>query len=192
MSEETYGRIVDTAYKLIAEHGLDHTSMSMIAREVGISKPAIYYYFTSKDVLIDVLFEELCKEMGFAKSFAVSDYTEHNFRDKLLEDGFHMIKEHQENPHFSRVVNEFLTLCLRNDTYRERIQAITKGFVTGFQDLLQQGVELGVVSGERIAAKAQLLTVVIDNIGNFMVMGYDFGSDYEQIWAEAVHNALNR
>lgn len=191
MSEETYGNIVDTAYRLIAEHGLDHTSMSMIAKEVGISKPAIYYYFASKEVLIDVLFEEMCKKMGFAKSFVIQDYSESNFRTKLLEDGYQMIREQRENDSFSRVVNEFLTLCLRNEKYRERIHAITKGFVTGFSDLLLRGVEWGVLSDDRIPSKAHLLTMVIDNIGNFMVMGYEPDIDYEHIWTEAVQSVLN-
>lgn len=191
MSEETYGKIIETAYELIAEHGLDHTSMQMIAKEVGISKPAIYYYFASKDVLIDVLFEEICKEMGFGKCFVIDEYTERNFQSKLLEDGYRMIRDQQANPDFSRVVNEFLTLCLRNEKYMERIQSITKGFVTGFTELLRRGVELGVLPDRRIAAKAQLLTIVSDNIGNFMLMGYDFDIKYEEVWAEAVQNALH-
>ncbi|MCY7774876.1 TetR/AcrR family transcriptional regulator, partial [Bacillus licheniformis] len=47
----TQDAIVEAAFTLIARHGLKGTSLSMIASEVGISKPAIYYYFPSKEEL---------------------------------------------------------------------------------------------------------------------------------------------
>ncbi|CAI8719974.1 TetR family transcriptional regulator [Brevibacillus sp. IT-7CA2] len=42
---KTHQRIVDVAFQLFAEHGIEKTSLTMIATEVGITKPAIYYHF---------------------------------------------------------------------------------------------------------------------------------------------------
>lgn len=56
---QTSQNIVEASFKLMAEHGIEKMSLSMIAKEVGISKPAIYYHFSSKEALVDFLFEEI-------------------------------------------------------------------------------------------------------------------------------------
>lgn len=49
---QTSKNIVEASFKLMAEHGIEKMSLSMIAKEVGISKPAIYYHFPSKEALV--------------------------------------------------------------------------------------------------------------------------------------------
>ena len=46
--------ILDVAERLFAEHGYASTSMDDVAEAVGVTKPAIYHYFRSKD---DILLE---------------------------------------------------------------------------------------------------------------------------------------
>lgn len=45
-------KILDTAMGLIAEKGVDQTSLAMIARKSGLSKGTLYYYYASKNDLI--------------------------------------------------------------------------------------------------------------------------------------------
>lgn len=48
--------IQKTAARVFADTGFDRTSMSMLAKECGISKAAIYHYYGSKDdLLFDIL-----------------------------------------------------------------------------------------------------------------------------------------
>lgn len=48
-------KVLDVAAKLFTELGFVGTSMRLIAEEVGISKPAIYYYFPDKKTLFEAL-----------------------------------------------------------------------------------------------------------------------------------------
>lgn len=60
--DETAGQLINTrqsileaAGKLIAEKGLKNTSLADIAREVGISKGTLYYYYSTKnDIIYDI------------------------------------------------------------------------------------------------------------------------------------------
>ena len=63
-SEETLSAIVEASYRLFAGHGIAKTTYTMIAEEVGIAKPSIYYYFKSKDALIEGIFDELCASVA--------------------------------------------------------------------------------------------------------------------------------
>ena len=45
----TKENIVKTALQLFLQNGYEKTSLNHIAREVGITKPAIYHHFKNKD-----------------------------------------------------------------------------------------------------------------------------------------------
>lgn len=185
---ETYQKIVETAYKLFAEHGIDHTSMAMIASEVGISKPAIYYYYKSKDALVQFLFEEICKELHFTKLFQVGAYSKSNFKAQLLADGYRMIEDQQNDKSFSRIFNEYMSLAARNESYQLKLNEVLASAMKGFHELLLRGVSFGIVADRQVEAKAHILSMVIDNIGNYMLMGFDL--NYKTIWTEAVESVL--
>jgi len=48
---DTKSKIIHAAVKLFPELGFEKTSMRRIAEEVGITKPALYYYYKNKDEL---------------------------------------------------------------------------------------------------------------------------------------------
>lgn len=50
--EATRAEIKDVARRLMAEHGTAGISIRMIAREMGLTAPALYHYFASRDELI--------------------------------------------------------------------------------------------------------------------------------------------
>jgi AcrR family transcriptional regulator len=48
---DTKERILQVALDLFARSGYEHTGLTQIAKQVGITKPALYYYFHSKEEL---------------------------------------------------------------------------------------------------------------------------------------------
>ncbi|MED3550287.1 TetR/AcrR family transcriptional regulator [Cytobacillus praedii] len=186
--EATYGLIVETAYKMFAENGFDKTSLAMIAKEVGISKPAIYYYFDSKEKLIDFLFEEICKEIMKQYTLTVDDLTVKNFEQFLLTIGFQMIEEQEKDVYFNKIFNEYILLATRKEKYMNQLNKIQRGYFENFNRLMNHGVKIGVVNGENVESKSNMLVMVIDNIGNFILTGLEL--DYKGIWEEAVKSVL--
>ncbi|MGX6445727.1 TetR/AcrR family transcriptional regulator [Neobacillus sp. K501] len=186
--EETYGLIVETAYKMFAENGFDKTSLAVIAKEVGISKPAIYYYFDSKEKLIDFLFEEICKEIVNQYTVTIDDLTMNNFEQFLLNIGFNMIEEQEKDVYFNKIFNEYILLATRKEKYMIQLNKIQRGYFENFSRLMNHGVKIGVVDGKNVESKSNMLVMVIDNIGNFILTGLEL--DYKGIWEEAVKSVL--
>jgi AcrR family transcriptional regulator len=58
-SEQTRALIVETALRLFREHGYEATTMRAIAKEAGVSTGNAYYYFGSKEELIQAYYDEL-------------------------------------------------------------------------------------------------------------------------------------
>ncbi|MBK5473006.1 MULTISPECIES: TetR/AcrR family transcriptional regulator [Bacillus] len=185
---QTSQNIVEASFKLMAEHGIEKMSLSMIAKEVGISKPAIYYHFSSKEALVDFLFEEIFSGYHFASYFDKEQYTKENFAEKLIADGLHMLSEYEGQEGILRVINEFIVTASRNEKYQKRLFEIQEDFLNGFHDLLKKGVELDVVSQQATEENAHTLALVIDNMSNYMLMGFQL--KYKEIWIRNVKNVM--
>ncbi|PEK03061.1 TetR family transcriptional regulator [Bacillus wiedmannii] len=185
---QTSQNIVEASFKLMAEHGIEKMSLSMIAKEVGISKPAIYYHFSSKEALVDFLFEEIFSGYHFVSYFDKEQYTKENFAEKLIADGLHMLSEYEGQEGILRVINEFIVTASRNEKYQKRLFEIQEDFLNGFHDLLKKGVELDVVSQQATEENAHTLALVIDNMSNYMLMGFQL--KYKEIWIQNVKNVM--
>lgn len=61
---ETAARIKSIARRLMAEHGAAALSLGSIAREMGVSTPALYRYFQSRDALVTALVVESYVDLG--------------------------------------------------------------------------------------------------------------------------------
>jgi AcrR family transcriptional regulator len=58
--EQTREEILDAARQVLLRKGFGATTLEAVAREVGVTKPALYYYFPSKDALLfELMFESL-------------------------------------------------------------------------------------------------------------------------------------
>lgn len=63
-SADTRTRILEVAEHLFGQHGFNGTSVDRIAREAGVNKALIYYYFDDKASLITALFDKVMGELG--------------------------------------------------------------------------------------------------------------------------------
>ncbi len=61
---DTKEKITKTALRMFLEKGYENTSLNDIAREVGITKPAIYHHFKNKDQLFHEVLNWFFEEMG--------------------------------------------------------------------------------------------------------------------------------
>ena len=80
--EETKGRIVDAAMRLFVANGYEATTMRAIAAEAGVAVGNAYYYFPSKEHLIQAFYARTHHE-HLAASRPVLD-KERKFVDRLV------------------------------------------------------------------------------------------------------------
>ncbi|HXD25952.1 MAG TPA: helix-turn-helix domain-containing protein, partial [Propionibacteriaceae bacterium] len=58
-AERTRERILDVALDLFRQHGYEATTMRMIANAAGVALGNSYYYFPSKDHLVQAFYERM-------------------------------------------------------------------------------------------------------------------------------------
>jgi len=81
-SERTRALIVETALRLFRERGYEATTMRAIAKEAGVSVGNAYYYFGSKEELIQAYYDELQEEHQAACRAVLE--SERDFAPRLL------------------------------------------------------------------------------------------------------------
>jgi AcrR family transcriptional regulator len=62
-SEDTKSRLLAMALKLFTEHGVEGTSLQMIADELGVTKAAVYYHFKTKHEITEAVAAPALREL---------------------------------------------------------------------------------------------------------------------------------
>lgn len=76
-TEDTKNRIIEVAKGHFSERGFDASRVDQIAKDVGVNKALIYYYFKSKEAILDHLIQKLLEDlsetvMAFAQDYIVT------------------------------------------------------------------------------------------------------------------------
>lgn len=75
MSDTRKKEIIMATLELAANKGLGNVSMNMIADKVGIKKPSLYNHFSSKEELVETMYEFLREEAKNNAHIGPIDYT---------------------------------------------------------------------------------------------------------------------
>jgi AcrR family transcriptional regulator len=92
MPSDTKARIQAVARELFVQQGVQNTSLRQISERLGITKPALYYHFSSRDDLVRSIVRPMIDDMErFVRDLAPR-YTPH----ELLDAYFDMIWRHRD------------------------------------------------------------------------------------------------
>ena len=90
----TRDQIIQAAIHLFAVKGYAQTGMEEIAKEVGISKPAIYYHFESKEKLFEALLQRVDEfHSGVFAELARMNLSLPDLIEELIRRTIHEIRE---------------------------------------------------------------------------------------------------
>jgi AcrR family transcriptional regulator len=128
--EQARSEILDAARKLLHEHGIDAVTLAAVAGELGMTKQALYHYFSSKEALTRSLVTTLLddevktliaaveaeKETGNILGRMILTFHEH-YADRL--DAFRFVYAHSQ-------LYTGATTALDADTLRDEINPRTR------------------------------------------------------------------
>ena len=118
MAGDTKERILETALELFAQSGYLGTSMSDIAKELGITKGALYKHYTSKQEILNSIVERMNKmDYGRAEEYEMPESEPDGFAEAYLQTPIEKIRtysmaqfDHWTKEHFSSNFRKMLTL----------------------------------------------------------------------------------
>jgi len=148
--------ISETSLRLFAEHGFESTSVSMIAKEAGISKGLMYNYFESKEALLKLIIGEGLK--GFLDILKVEDERVIK-REEIITFIDINIQALKNNPEYFRL---YFSLTLQPKVF----ELMKEDFMPLFEKLFMIITTYYTQKGEKKPyVKARYLMAVFDGIG---------------------------
>lgn len=154
-----YDKILDALQELLEKKSIQTISVSEIAQTAGIGKGSIYYYFPSKDAILEALVER--------------DY------EKPLETAKNLAHQTDVSP-FTRMAmifqacrNSSLEFRIRRDTaspmgapeqsfiHQKYLTHLISELKPALTDIIKQGIDNGEIHFERPAALAEIVLIVL-------------------------------
>jgi AcrR family transcriptional regulator len=145
-SSATRGVIVDAAYRTLVRNGTCSTSVDDVAREAGVARGLIHYYFSSKEDLLLAAVEQACNDI----------------RTEPVEDPFEAARDQLERVrHPSRKLRNFQRLLLDSAggaLHNPPIAGVLRTFLARNREGLEEIVGGMLAANDRSSAHASALT----------------------------------
>ncbi len=148
--------LIRAAEELFREKGCDETSVSDIVRKVGVAQGTFYYYFESKDDILDAVLDHYLK-----------DHLEPAIRN-IMADGSlgtmpkiqGILKESLSFQTGERKVMEFLHADKNMASHQKYMLKVRDVFVPIITEVLEEGVEEGLFTVPYPRETAELMLVM--------------------------------
>lgn len=143
-TDETKRRIVLAAIELVVNEGFAALTMSNVAAKLGVTKPAIYWYFDSKEALI-IGINEMVRQEYLSYVNAIAQNSALGAMEKLAR-VVSLAEEKGGNELSLCIVT--MKLLLENLTRDDEITALLRSsyleYAKGVEQILREGMEEGV------------------------------------------------
>jgi len=153
-------KILDALQQLLLEKSIQHISVSEIAREAGMGKGSIYYYFPSKDAIIDALVERSYQQpIQTAKALAaqteVSAFTRMAMLFQACRNSSAAFSHHN---HYSPISTSAQGIAFLHHKYLNHLISELKPALT---EIITQAIERGESHFDYPAALAEIVLIVL-------------------------------
>ena len=174
MKDSKSAVILDAATKVIAEKGYQYATTEAIAKEAGVAKGLIHFYFENKlDLLLSVilLFWQKINALNKAKLSNLKNPVDKlnalftTFQDLLSRD--------KNSLYWGKILNESLPQVhsIKSEALRKKQQAIVrenKKLIKTVDSLIQEGQKKGIITND---LKPQVLRQILGGASQLLTYG---------------------
>lgn len=129
-------KILETAFKLFTEKGINNTSIQDIVDNAGVAKGTFYLYFKDKYELQDYLIVKKANQLFNDALLNLNKTYINNFEDQIIFVINYIIDELVKNPLLLKFINKNLSFGV----YNEKISKLIDDKNIGIKELFNKGV----------------------------------------------------
>ena len=163
--EERRNEIISTAQQLFITNGFAETSVSDIVKAIGVAQGTFYYYFGSKDDVLEAIVDGLVEELRASVIAIVEDRTLsplEKWKRAVIASSDFKIDRRKEMVELIRA-----SKSLKNYQLRERYRQISKERISQlFVDILEDGITSGIFHTDFPEETAKIAIAIGKSIGD--------------------------
>lgn len=178
--DEVKRKIIRAAFTHFLKKGYHGTTMGSIAESLGVTKPALYQYFPSKEDLFAAVAELARDEF--------KGTLERSYEGRDIRDGSAALFDAllRYVPQFNSMYSEMLLLAARNERLRLVLVQDRKEDIWVIERFIRRQQETGLVSRK---LDPRVLSLACDALANGLLMDVLMGMDKDEakaVWVAAV------
>lgn len=151
--------LMDAAEQLFVEKGYEHTSASDIIRKVGVAQGTFYYYFKSKDEILNAVIDRYVERyIKFVKSIANDGRINAIQKIQHIIDGLFSMSDQKRK--FSQYLNQEEKVA-RHERFRGYFETALSPVVA---KIVKQGIIEGFFEVEYPEETSELVVVIIGHL----------------------------
>lgn len=158
VSAERTAQIVEAAIAVFSRLGFHKARMDDIAREAGVSKGTLYWYFESKDAIKEALLQHLFEQEVQEVTTVLA--AEGSVSERLLALTQQLAGRLEEQEKLIPIIHEFYATATRDPT----VQRTLAGYIRAYRELLGAHIQLGIERGEFHLPDAEAAATIIGSI----------------------------
>ncbi|WP_438007598.1 TetR/AcrR family transcriptional regulator [Sorangium sp. So ce321] len=178
--------LLEAAYTLIAEKGLEGLRTRDIAARAGVNISTLHYYFGTKDALLAAIVAHVTGKFGEAQRRPAGP-SPAGQADALAPVRAHLEsawRSFQDNPHLATVLQELSLRAQRDPAARAAFRAAHKEWNLAVEHLVRQGARAGQLRSD-LDPRAAALAITSFIIGAMTQLGVDAGAfDFHHVAGE--------
>lgn len=149
--------LLEIAYKLFIINGYDNTSVDEIISEANIAKGTYYYYFTSKEEMLDQVVNSIIdKEVKIAKEYLNKPLT---IEQKLIG----VIKSLSPSDKETNIVN-----ALNDDNnlkmHKKYSKKLVESAIPILKEIVLEGIDKGIFNCDNIEERLKIILTVSNEL----------------------------
>lgn len=189
-SEATRANLLAAALKVIGQQGYDGASIDSIAKEAGVSKGVVYYYFSTKaDVATNVLISAFDGLITSFERIVAINSDPHDALEKLVQEFAHLIYGNREASRF--ILSE---IWRPERAWSDEMHQIEERMALLIEKLLKKGMDEGIIRKELDLRFVAVATVGIVLTSAQYYLTFDDSTDEESFtWhcIDFIRNSLS-
>lgn len=162
LTEKRRGQIIEAAMKVFSEKGLEKARVDDIVDESGLSKGAVYWYFKSKDEIIQAAFDQFFDfdQQGLKLLVHQPGTT----RERLLAYSLMMVHNVAQIYSLLPLAYQFYAAATRQSLMQNSFQRYYTAYNDLLSQMLRQGMERGELKPVNEEAVATQLTAIMEGM----------------------------
>ena len=154
-----YDKILDALQELLKKKNIQTISVSEIAQTAGIGKGSIYYYFPSKDAILEALVKrDYKKPLETAKNLAQQTDMSPFSRMAMI---FQACRNSSLEFHIRKNISTPVTAPEEAFIHQKYMSHLISELKPTLTDIIRQGIENGEIHFDRPAALAEIVLIVL-------------------------------
>jgi len=168
---EVKQKIIREAFDLFIHKGYHGTTMGEIAGRLGVTKPALYQYFSSKEDLFAAVAEQARNEF--------KGTLERSYAGRNLQDGSAALFDAllRYVPQFNGMYAEMLMLAARNERLRTVLVEDRKEDIWVIERFIRRQQQTGLIPAQH---DPRVLALACDALANGLLMDVMMGMDKDE------------